>query len=122
RVIDRDLDHIYAKERRFRVLERGLVRAALELLAGTDAARAGSVDIDVTVVIGIGDHRMGVRASARLHCAHLLRHAYVADVEDTDAEKALPARRARNALQAAVEPPARLLDRIDQQIVDDGHV
>src|SRR5690606_2576474 len=39
-----------------------------------------------------------------------------------DAAEALGARRLRDALETAVEAPARLLDGIDQQIADDRHV
>ena len=117
-----DADDVDAEERGVRVLGRRLVRAAFELFAGADRAGPRPVDVDVALVIGVGDDGVGVRPPAGLHRRDLPRHAHVADVEDPDAAEPLVAHRLRDPLQAAVEPPAGLLDRHDQQVADHGDV
>jgi hypothetical protein len=104
------------------MLNRRIVRAALELLAGPNAARAGAVHVDVAGIVRIGHDGMRMGSAARLHGADLPRVAEVADVEDADAAETLLARRRADALQAAIQPAARLLDRHDQQIAGDRDV
>ena len=65
---------------------------------------------------------MGVRAAAGLDRTHLDRPPQVTDVEDPEPAKALGARVLGHPLEPAVEPPARLLDRHDQQVADDRDV
>ena len=119
---ERDPDDVDAEERAVGVLGRRLVRAARHLLARADGAGARAVDVDVALVVGVGDHGVGVRPAAGLHRRDLPRHAHVADVEDADAAEALVAHGLGHPLQAAVEPPAGLLDRHDQQVADHRHV
>ena len=53
---------------------------------------------------------------------HLDRAPQVADIEDLEPAKALGARVFSHPLEPAVEPPARLLNRHDQQVADDRDV
>ena len=96
--------------------------AAGELLGRPDGARAGSVDVEVRLVLRVRHQRVGMRSPAGLHGGHLFRLAHVADVEDADAAEALGADRLLNALRSAVEPAPRLFHRHDQQVAVDRHV
>ena len=119
---DGHLNHVDAVERGVWILLRVEVRAAGELVARSDRARARHVDVDVPLVVGIDDERVRVRPAAGLHRRHLFRPADVADVEDADAAEALAAHRSLHALRAAIDPPARLLHRHDQEMAVDRHV
>ena len=114
----RDLDDVDAEERAVGVLGRRLVRAARHLLGRADPGGPRAVDVDVAGVVGVGDDGVGVRPPAGLHRRDLPRHAHVGDVEDADAAEPLLAHRLGHPLQAAVEPPAGLLDRHDEQVAD----
>ena len=70
---ERHLDHVDAEERRVRILLRVAPGAAGELFARADRARAGAVDVDVGLVVRIGDERVRVRPAARLHRRDLPR-------------------------------------------------
>ena len=74
------------------------------------------------LVLRIGDERVRVRSAAGLNRGHLLRVFHVADVEDADAAESLGADGRLHALEAAIEPAARLLDRHEQQVAVDRHV
>ncbi len=63
-----------------------------------------------------------MRAAARLDVGDLLRLPDIADVEDAHAAEALGTDRRVDALRAAVETAARLLDRHEEQVAVDRHV
>ena len=85
-------------------------------------AGARPVHVDVRRVLRIDDERVRVRAAAGLHGRDLLRLPDVGDVEDAHAAEALRADGRLDALRAAVEAAARLLDRHEQQVAVDRHV
>src|SRR5204863_6904295 len=93
-----------------------------QLLGRSHRARAGSVDVQVRRIVRIGDERVRVRAAAGLDGGDLLRLVHIADIEDADATEALGADRRRDTLGPAVQPPARLLDRYEQQVAVHGDV
>ena len=119
-VADRHFDDVDAEERGVRIL---VVRdAALELLAGAHAAGALTVDVDVRLVLRIGDERMRVRAAAGLNRGDLLGLGEVGDVENANAAESLGADRRLNTLGAAIDSAARLFDRHEQQVAVDRDV
>ena len=83
---------------------------------GRTGTRSGSVDVDVRGILRIDDERVRMRAAARLDGCDLLRFLDVADIEDADAAEPLRARRRFDALRAAVDAPARLLNRHEEQV------
>ena len=103
---ERHLDHVDAEERGVRILLGLEARAARELLAGAHGAGARAVDVDVRLVVRIGDQRVRVRAAAGLHRRDLLRLLEVGDVEDADAAEALGAHRRlrRPAMPQSMRP------------------
>ena len=119
RILHWNLDDVDAEERR-PVIARRLVDAARQFVLFANRANARVVDDDLLVVGG--DHRMGVRAAAGLHGPHLHGPAEVADVEDADTLEPVAAHVFGNALEAAVEPSARLLHRHDEQVADDRDI
>ncbi len=96
--------------------------AAVELFAGADAAGARTVDVDVRLVLQIGNDGVCVRPAAGLHRRHLSRLVDVFDVEDADAAEALLADRVLDAVQPAVDAPSRLLHRHEQEAAVHRHV
>ena len=99
-----------------------LARAAGQLLAGAHRAGARAVDVEVRRVLRVRDERVRVRAAAGLHRGDLLRLLHVGDVEDADAAEPLVAHRRLDALRAAVDAAARLLDRHEEQVAVHRHV
>src|SRR5690606_32627041 len=86
--VQRDLDDLDQVARGGLVEGRvglGRVGAAGELAGGADAGGPGDVDVDVLVVVGVLDHRVGVRTAAGLDGGDVLRVVDVADVEDPHA-------------------------------------
>ena len=98
----RHLDHFEPEARGVRIVDR-TVLAAGQLLRRAHARRPGHIDIDVVLVVRIGDHRVRVRAAAGLHVGDVLRAGDVGDVEDADAAQPILAHRLGHALDAAVE-------------------
>src|SRR5207302_65221 len=93
-----------------------------ELLARPDRARARTIYIKVRLVVRIDHQRVRVRTAACLDRRDLLGITNVTDVEDADAAETLGADRLLNALDAAVDPAADLLNGHEQQIAVDRHV
>ena len=118
----RHLDHVDAVQRCVGVFLRILAGAARQLVARAHDAGARVVDVDVRGVLGVDDQRVRMRAAARLHRRNLPRLADVADVEDAHAAEPLLADRLGHAARAAVDAPARLLHRHEQQIAVNGQV
>ena len=106
----------------FGIRLRLLAGTAGQLLGGPDRARAGSIDVDVGLVVRIGDKRVSVRPAARLDGGDLLRFADVRDVEDANAAEPFGVHRRLDAGVAAVDAASRLLDRHEQQVSVDRDV
>ncbi len=122
RRLDRHLDDVDAEESGFRIFVRLQSRTSGKLLRRAHRARAGAVEIDVALIVGVGDEGVGVRSPAGLYRGDLLRHAHVGDVEDADAAETLGAHRLVDALDSAVEAAPGLFHRHEQQVPEDGHV
>jgi hypothetical protein len=119
---ERDADDLDAE---VRVVGAALGRVAVaagELRGRARRARARHVHVQVGRVVGRGHERVRVRAAAGLYRGHLARARDVADVEDAHAAEARGARRFGHGLGAAVDAPARLLDRQEEQVAHDRHV
>jgi hypothetical protein len=116
-----NLHHVDSEQRGSGVAG-GLADAAGEFLLVAHRGGARDIDDDGAAGVRSGDHRMGVRAAAGLHLAHLDGAAAVLDVEDAKAAEAFRAHLLRHPLQAAVDAAAGLLDRHDQEVAHDGHV
>ena len=76
----------------------------------------------IVAVLGLGHHRMGVRAAAGLHLADLQRAA-----RSEMSKMRMPRKRSLltsslHALAPAIDAAARLLDRHDQEIADDRKI
>ena len=121
----RHLDDLDPHQRRLRVLVGRRAHAARQLVRRADRRRAGDVDVDVVLVLGILEHRVRVRPAARLHVGDELRVLDVADVEHAHAAHAILAHRVRG-----IELPARLavdatvvrLGRHEHEVLVDRHV
>src|SRR4029453_7514788 len=81
RIRERHLDDLDAETRRVLILPR--IRAPLQFLRRANAGLAGDVDVDVVLVARVLDHRVRVRATARLHVRDVLRVRDVGNVEDS---------------------------------------
>ena len=117
----RHADHFEAEPRRVGIVDRPVL-AAGQLLLRAHARRPGHIDIDVVLVVRIGDHRVRVRAAAGLHVGDVLRAGDVGDVEDADAAQPILADRLGHALDAAVDPPRQAFARHEQQVLVDRDV
>ena len=117
----RHANHFEAEARRVGIVYR-TVLAAGQLLLRAHARRPGHIDIDVVLVVRVGDHRVRVRSAAGLHVGDVLRAGDVGDVEDADAAQPILAHRLGNALDAAVEPPRQSFARHEQQVLVDRDV
>src|SRR5439155_1255877 len=71
------------------------------------------VDVNVRRVLRVGQQRVCVRATTRLHRGDGLGMRDVGNVEDADAAHAVLAYRIRHALSAAVEPAVEVLAGYD---------
>jgi hypothetical protein len=81
--------------------------AAGQLLAGPHRRRAGDVDVDVLAVVRILEHRVRVRAAARLHVADVrgLRMSLMSKMRMPRSRSGSPPR-ARPACRSRAGPPA----------------
>ena len=117
-------------------------RAPGQLFLLPHEGRARNVDVDVVLVVGIDDQRVGMRAAAGLDGADLLRILDVGNIEDSHAAKTFRGcgaacaafsvfflmagrrrwRRWREALRAAIQAAVRHLDGHKQQVAIDGDI
>lgn len=118
----RHADDLDAEVRQVGVGELGVGRAPRQLGGRARRARAAHVDVHVGRVARARDERVRVRAAARLHRGHLPGLGHVGDVEHAHAAEPLGAHRRAHPLRPAVHPPARLLDRHEEQVAAHAHV
>src|SRR5439155_10371575 len=74
------------------------------------------VDVNVRRVLRVGQQRVCVRATTRLHRGDGLGMRDVGNVEDADAAHAVLAYRIRHALSAAVEPAVEVLAGYEEEV------
>ena len=86
RVLERHLDHVDAERRGVR--RAGIGHTSGLLFSRAHARIAGDIDVEVLLVVWIGDKRVGVGSAACLHGRHLARFAWIGNVEDADAKHA----------------------------------
>ena len=118
----RNCDSSWSKCGVARFVPAGRVLQPASSAAGPDAGRAVDVHVEIRVVVRALQQRVRVRSAARLHGRDLDRSGEVRDVEDADAAEALRVDGAGRTLRTAIDPPARLLDRHEEQVLVDGHL
>ncbi len=121
-VIEGNLNHIDAKQRRLRILERRFIVAALELFARSHRARTRSVNVNITVVVGVSYDSVGMGAATGLYSTDLNWHSEITDVEKSNAAKALGTFGLGYSLQTTVQATASLFHRHNEQITDDRNI
>ncbi len=119
---ERHLNHLDAEQLAVWILVGRERRAARQLVGRADPRRTRDVDVEVSRVLRVGHHGVGVRAAAGLHTGDRLGVRNIGDVEDADAAHPVLADRIRHALRAAVEPAVEVFAGREQQVAVDRHV
>ena len=112
----RHFDHLDPEKGGIGILIRVQSRTSRHFSSRTYGAGTGVVDVDVGGVVGVRNQRMGVGPAAGLDRRDLPRIVQIAQIEDANPSKTLRTHRVGHALEAAIEPAARLLGRHEDQV------
>ena len=122
RIPHRHLDHLDPEERGVGILVGRRADAPRQFAGRADAGGSGDIDVDVLGVVRVLEHRMSVRATARLHVPDVAGVLDVADVEDPHPAEAVGAHGVLHALGAAVKATAEPFSRDEEKVLVHRHV